>query len=488
MAHNTSVARGTAFGVTAQAWQLLTAFFLYHYLSTELGPAGFGEWRVTLSVVGYFQLLIENGVVRVAAKRLAESPQDETVIERGAYFAQMVVALGLFVALQLGAGTIAALLREPALEPFIRIGALDVPLIALLLLAGNMRLGKHHFVRQAAGMMAYATAKFVLIGALVWYGLSVPGALLGSALASLVGFAFLFAPWERARVPFSSVVKEARGMGINAIPFLAQTVISGPAGELSLWFVQALRGSSTAGLFSAATVIARIPDFLFEGLNRVIFPSVARAGAEKNEALVARYVTQAVRLALLVTILAVAVIAATGKEALLLIYAAPFAAAAPVLSVLMIASIGQNVGSACNEVMMARDQRRQALMITALTVLLEIVILATTVSRFGPMGAAWATVIGELAGAAAACWVLRDLLGRRIVWTMLRSGVAAALVGVALAVVRPMEFWLIPAYLLALLVYGALLWILREFDSDDLNSLRGITRRTQAVPPAPDIV
>ena len=473
----TSVARGTVLGIAAQFWQLVTAFLLYHFLAELLGPSGFGQWRVTLSVLNYFEMLLYSGLVQVASKRLAENPGNRAVIERGSYFAQALFAGTLFVALQLGAGAIASVLREPGLEPFIRIAALDLPLVAAFVLASNIRLGRHDFARQAFGMTVYSTAKFVAIGALVWRGFSVPGALVGNAIASIVGFIVMFTPWERVHVSFKRTLSEARGMGLEAVPFLTQSLVSGVFSDSGLWFVQAFKGSATAGLYGAAAALSEISTFLFAGLSRVLFPSVARAGAEREEGLVARYATQGVRLALLISVLGVAVIAATGREALVFVYTVAFAAAAPAFTVLMVAAVGHNVRETCTSVLMARGQRRQALTIVIVSTVFEVVLLAVVTPVFGLVGAASVAALSAVVAGTAAAWTLRGLLGGRIGWTLLRTVAAGAVVGAGLALAHPTGFWLIPAYLVAVAIYVALLLLFREIDSDDLLSLRTVTTR-----------
>jgi len=473
VAEKTSLARGTVLGVAAQVWQLLTALLLYRYIFTRLGPAGFGQWRVTLSVLNYVEMLVVGGLVQVAAKRLAEDPDNAPTIERGGYLAQMILAGLLFAALEASAGLIATALRAPYLESLIRIAALDIPVVAAFMIAGHLELGRQHFSRQVAGMFVYATAKFVAIGVLVWVGFSVPGALIGNALASIVGFAVLFVPWKGTGVRMRAVVDEARGMGLASVPFLAQSLISGISSDADLWFVQAMRGSAAAGFYGAAAALAEIPTFLFAALSRVLFPSVAKAGAENDEDLVARYASQGVRLALLVTVLGVAVICATGGTALVLVYYKPSAAVAAVpFAILMVAAAGRTVRGTCTDVMMARGQRREALTIVIAMTIVEVVLLSVATPALGQIGAAASAAVAALAAGTAACLVLRELLGWRVVWTVLRASAAAAIVGAGLALLHPSRLWLIPAYVVAALAYALLLRLFGEIDQDDINSLR----------------
>lgn len=477
MAKAEHVARGTVLSIAAQAWQLVTAFLLYHFIASILGAARFGHWRVTLSILNYFELLLYTGIVQVAAKRLAEAPDEAPVIERASYLGQMLFAGGLFIAAELSAGLIATTLREPALKPLIRIAALDIPLVAAFMIASYIRLGRVSFTRQAFGMWVYATAKFVAIAFLVWRGFSVPGALIGNALSSLVGFVVVFKPWEGTAVKFREIWAEARTMGIAAVPFLVQSAVAGVSSDADLWFVQALEGSVAAGLYSGAVVLAEIPTFLFGGLSRVLFPSVVSAGARKNEALVARYATQGIRLALLVTVLGIAVIAATGGAALVMVFTPEFAAAAVPFTILMVASVGRNVRAISTDVMMARGQRRQALLIVTGTTFLELALLAVLTTTHGQVGAAVAAAVAAIVAGAAGAWTLRSLLGIRVVWTILRAGLAAAIVGVGLALTHPTGLWLLPAYLVAGTVYILLLLLMREIDAHDIASIRAAVVR-----------
>jgi O-antigen/teichoic acid export membrane protein len=460
----------------AQVWQLVTAFVLYHYLANKLGTAGFGNWRVVLSVLMYFEMVINVGIVQVATKRLAESPQDRPRIERAAYLGQGVLVAVLFVIAELAAGPIAAALRDPSLAFLLRIAAIDIPLLGAFTIASAMVLGDHRFGRQAVGMAAYATAKFVGIGALVWIGWSIPGALIGNAVASLAGFAALFSIWRPASVSFAATAQEARGMGRAAVPFFAQTMIQGLEGESGLWFVQALAGSASAGLFGAAQALADIPAFLFAGLSRALFPSVARADADHDDELVSRFATQGLRLSLLVTILGVAVIAATGKAVLSFVFTDEFAAAALPFTILMVATCGRLVYATCADVLMACGQRRRVLAIVSASAVIQIALLIIAVPRFGLLGAAWTAAIGSGVAAVASLVSVRERVGGRIRLTLMRACAAAAVVGVALSYVRPTGLWLIPVYCVAAALYAGLLVVLGELDADDLESIRAARR------------
>jgi O-antigen/teichoic acid export membrane protein len=297
-------------------------------------------------------------------------------------------------------------------------------------------------------------------------------------VSSIVGFMFLFTPWKKPAQPVRESTAEAGAMVPIALPFWRQSLVAGFSSDIDLWFVQALIGSAATGVYGAAAALAEITSFLFAALSRVLFPSVARAGAEHKEWLVARYASQGVRLAILVTALGAAVIAATGGAALALVYRPSYAEAAAPFAMLMVAAVGRIVYSTCSDVMMARGQRRLALTIIVATTVAEVILLAVVVPAGGPVAAAAAAAVAGLAAAAWACWSLRGLLGWRVVWTFVRSSAAAAVVAAGLAIWHPHGLMLIPAYVAAAAVFTAVLGLLGEFDADDRASLRGVLWRT----------
>lgn len=469
-----SVARGSLLGIAGQAWHLLTAFLLYAYLARSLGPTRFGEWRVVLSVLAWFELTANTGLISVVTRSMTERPDDRPRLVRAAYVGQLLTGLVAFGLLLAFAGPIAkALSSDSALAPLIRISALDIPLYSIFMVASSILLGVRKFERQAFAWMVYASAKFVSIAGLVWLGFSVEGALIGNAISSVIGLAAAFMPWEPVKVRLGELVPLIKWMLVGAIPFLALSLLQGLGQSADLWLVSAtVPGGVVVGWYAAATVLAEVPVFLVLGLDRALFPSVAGAHAEGDHRLAARYATQGVRLAVLLTALGVAIAAGTGREVLELVYSKAYVGAYVPMVVLMVAALGRVVRSTCTEILMARHQRKPALWILGATVALEIVLLVVATPRFGLLGAASAAAFAALVGAGIETWVLRDMLGWRPNATLARSIAAAAVVGAGLAFASPPIPWLLVAYPLALLVYVGVLALLGEFDRDDLASVR----------------
>jgi len=473
-----SVARGTLLGFAGQAWHLVTAFVLYAFLARQLGPAGFGQWRVVLSVLGWFEIILHSGLIKVATQRIAEAAESSADSARATYIGQAITGVGVLALMLLLAGPIAGAMSDPALATLIRVSALDLPIYALFLAATGVLLGEQRFERQIVASIVYATAKLVAVGVLVAVGFSVAGALVGNAIASGVGFAVAFAPLPGGMRPTKPVGPVLRIMAVASVPFLALSLLEGVGQSADLWLVSAVVANATlVGWYAAATVLAEIPLFLFSGLNRVLFPSVARARAEGDVELASRYAVQAVRLALMITAFAVAVMAATGKQALVLLYSAAFIGAYVPLAILMVASMGRVIRASCTEVLMAHGRRRASIVILVSTVVLELVLLGVLAARYGVVGAAAAAAIAALVGGVWAAVSLRRTLGSRPVMTLLRCGAAAAVVGLALAWVDPTPVAILVAYPVAAVLYGGMLWVIGEIGRDDVASVRAAIGR-----------
>lgn len=468
-----SVARGSLLGVLGQAWHLLAAFALYAYLARRLGPELFGRWKVVLSLLAWFEIFTVSGIMKVATKSISESPDETSPLARAAYAGQLAVSLAVFALAEAGAGALAGALGDPALAPLIRIAALDIPLYGLFMAASGIMLGRRRYERQGIAWLVYATAKAVLIALLVSAGLSVTGALVANALSSVVGFAAL--AWSpRGRLPRrAELAPVLRRMALASVPFLAIGLLDGLHQNADLWLVSAMSPQrDIVGLYAAAAVLAQTPVFLFLGVNRVILPSASGARAEGDAPRADKYATTAVRAALAVTILGVALAASVGRQAIEVVFSPAYGAALVPLVLLMTAASGRTVQAVSVEVLMAAGRHREAIGVLGAAVVAEVALVAALGIRWGITGASAGAAVAAVATAAACAFVLRDPIGAGMATTLGRCAVAAAVVGTALAALEPAPILLLPLLPLALAAYVALLALLGELDLADVATMR----------------
>jgi len=474
----TSVARGAILGFAGQAWHLAATFLLYAFLARSMGPELFGQWRVVLSVLGWFEIVLYSGITNVATKAIAEKPDDAPSLTRATYLGQTVVVAVVLILMAVLAGPVAGSLSDPTLATYIRISALDVPFYALFMAAIAYLLGMHRFERQVVALAAYSTAKVVAIGVLVAMGFSVTGALVGNALASVVGFAVAFAPLPGTRKPLRTLAPVVRWLYVASVPFITLSLVSGLGRSADLWLVSATVASAVAvGWYASATVLAEVPVFIFDGLSRVLFPSIARSLSEDDKALSSRYAVQSVRLGIMVTVLVAGLVVGCGRQILQFIYSAQFLGAYLPFAILTIASIGRVIQSVCTQILMAQDRRVLANTILVVTLAIQLVLLAVASVRYGAVGAATAATAAALLAGAWSALAIRDLLGAKPLATLARCAAAAAVVAVAIYNVPFAPAYVLIALPVGAAVYLGLITVFGEIGREDYAAVRAAIGR-----------
>lgn len=460
-------------GLASQGWHLLTAFALYAILARLFGPQKFGDWRLALSVLAWFEIVITSGIAKSLVKSIAENPADAPRLTRSAYVGQFAVACMVFLLMIATADPVAVALGSPSLAPLLRLAAVDIPLFALLVIASAHLLGIQRFERQAVGWLVYATSKALLVGLLAAGALPVQGALIGNALSSVVGLAALAVRLPRVDGGLELSRRTAIALALAAVPFLSLALLAGLNMSSDLWIVGSLfSGTSDVGLYAAATILAEVPVFLFVGLNRVVLPEVARAHARGDIADRDQSALLGIRLAIIVSVMGVAVAVFGGRQLLEAVFSAPYAEVAVPLAWLMVAALGRTVMSTACEVLAACDRMRFSIWAMVLTGVAQVGAVVALATGFGLVGAAMGAALASILGAGVTVFALRDSVAGRPVKTLLKSAGAAALAAAPLALVHGSGVATVAVLLLSSLAYAVLLVVVREVGNDDLETLR----------------
>lgn len=181
--------------------------------------------------------------------------------------------------------------------------------------------------------------------------------------------------------------------------------------QLPVLAVGALAGAGPAGLYRIAAQVAGALAKPSQMLTRAIFPEFARQAAAGDPA----FGPTLRRAALLATVGGVAMTAfaaLAGGPALALIFGSPFAAAAPILTLLTLSTAIQLAGFAFEPALVALGRPGWALAARAAGAALLIATTLILLDRLGPIGAAWGTVAGSLAAAMLLAWALRGATDR----------------------------------------------------------------------------
>ena len=411
-AEETHAARRGFFVITgAKVWFLVCGTILNIGLPRLLDdPGQFGDFSVVNTLISIVNMVMIAGALQAVSKRVSEHPERVADVRRAALRMQAVLGLVFFGLLFGGADLLAThALLDPSLAPLIRVAsfitlfyAWYAPLIGLL----N---GLRRFVAQAGFDIFFATVKTALIVGLVLAGFGVIGAFIG--FAATAAAATLLAYWltsrdlppdTGARVPLGRFMAQVMGyvlasnlllqgdvLVLKAAAFEpVQAFLRSPEGALQVDLVAGLTGlphdtlidplatqatAVMAGLYRAIKNISLISYQAVIAITFVIFPLVSRASFQVDAAATKTYVRQTFRTALLIVGLLTTGIAAGGEPLVILLFGEPYRAAYVALMPLLGAMAGFALVYVMANVLAAGGHPRDALVVTALTLVVQLV-------------------------------------------------------------------------------------------------------------------
>jgi O-antigen/teichoic acid export membrane protein len=213
---------------------------------------------------------------------------------------------------------------------------------------------------------------------------------------------------------------------LSVVQFVNRAVYSADA----LW-IRALTGSDAAvALFFAASKVAQTAQIPVAMLSRLFQPHLAHAVAEGATATVAT-VERIVRSAAYLTVPLALGGALVAGDLLAAIHGAEFAAAGPVLVLLLISVVFISTGSWYGQTLFARKEHRPYLAILVLGTAVNVVCSLWWVPVWGAAGSAAATAVATAVSSTTGLLMVRRRVP--VVWwrPLLRPGLLAACVGAA---------------------------------------------------------
>jgi len=524
-----AVGRGFLFITGAKLWFLVTGTVVNLALPRLLGNAArFGEFRVVNGLLTIVNMVLISGTIQAVAKRVSEREHTARAVRRAAHRLQALIGGSLALLFLAGAGPIAAFaLKDEALAPYLRIGAVILLSYAFYAVQVGLLNGLKRFAWQAGLDVTFSTLKTVLMVGLVLAGFAVTGALAGFALTAVAVLGLSLVVVRRA-VPAAAPadpaapaepVKLAGFLGqvmlttlaVNALlqldTVLMKALSSGPfeavlAGSdadararLLAATTAALGGtapaataapdlareaaSALAGLYGAAKNVAVIPYQLILSVTFVVFPLVSRSTFEADRERTAAYVRETLRFTGLLTTWFALVLFLARRPLLALLFGRGYDAAGPALGLLLGSTVLFSLHVVAGTVITGAGR-------PGVSLVLGVIAALVSTAAVG-MGVAWAPGFDEALTAAAwamlgatavaallpLAW-LRRSFGAVVPWaSLVRVGVATAAVGALGALLPAGGRWALPAALaLGGLAYPLALAALREVRGDDLARLR----------------
>lgn len=467
--------RGTLYLTAANICFFVTGYAIHFGLGRYLGPEDYGVFGVVLALMNVVTLILVSGFPDAASKYIAQDNSQLGAIMRASKQVQLILSAVLF-ACYLGLATVIAnLLRDSDLVPYIIISAFAIPLYALynIYYAGYLN-GLKLFGRQAMTLTLTSVARVGIVFGLVFVGLGVSGAIIGYIAAALIGFVLawrLLGSTPDTQVPFRWT--NLLSFGVPATLFSVALFL---LMNIDLFAVKAIIDvDSDTGYYTAAAAIAKLPYFVFAALPAVLLPMISTSTAMNDKGLTAQYIRQSLRYTLMLVLPMTLLISATSDDLVTLIYSSEYIAAATPLSILIIGLAFLTVFLILAYMVIGSGKPNIACAIALPLVAIDIVLSIFLVGRYGLSGAASATTITAFLGMVAMAFYVLKHFGALLSTASVARICVASLAVSGLAFVISTPYLLTPVLYIGLFImYLLLLWVMREFDSSDISTLRSV--------------
>ncbi|MER3524694.1 MAG: hypothetical protein C4326_11715 [Ignavibacteria bacterium] len=442
-------------------------FVITAYLARVLDTGGFGVVNIGFSVLGYLMLLGTPGIHLIETRNAAaaEGMHSERVQ------AILSLRLVLAVALILGAAVLAALLPMEAGSR--RVVVLSTfSLVPLALSLDWFFHGKEQFwVMSAAKVLSaatFGTAGFIVVRSaedVAWVPIAFALGNTAAAIFFLIQYRSQFGPLRLMwRLPlWKQIVGSNVPVGMSV--FLAQSTVNLPPIVVG-WLVS----SAAAGLFSAALKVVFVLLMIDRVVHALLLPVTSRAftGRGENAAVLLVTVTKGI-LVLLFPLTTCAVLLAS--PAVTLIFGEQYAAAAPVLQILL----AYFLLTVLNTVLVCAliGSGREKAYTLAVTIGSALSVLASVFGTllFGIGGTAWGMVAGELLTVVLMVRAVRRVVGGVIVRALLAPSAAATATTLGL-VLMPAQHVAVQC-VMAIVLFSVFAFVFRVLKKEERQLLQG---------------
>jgi O-antigen/teichoic acid export membrane protein len=471
---------GTARILLAELLFPLTALITTGFLTRELGPQGYGLLALTLTTIIWIESAINSFFTRATLKFVGETGDWKPV---GAMVVRFSAKIGVsaMVLLWILAGPLSALFNEPEFAFYIRLGALDIPILCLGQAYRNVLLGMGNYQGGAVARAGRWLARMCLVVVLVEAGLSIAGALVGVIGSSVVEL------WiSQRRVGPGMFIKQAavpipiRRYGV--LLFLSSLCLIIYNG-MDLFMLKILGGTATqAGIYSAAQSLSLLPGLFSWTFSSLLLATLSRQLADGQRERAKELARDAMRVTLWLIPVA-AITAGSAMEIVQVVFGSAFTPSGSLLALLIFGAIANVMLMVSLTIVTADGRPVRTVAFTAPLVPLALVGHLTLIPRFGGQGAALVTVAVSLLGASVA---VASVYGLWKVCPPVGSFLRSLLVG--LAVGAASLLWPTPGLFVfaKLIVLGMIsllgYWWIGEFRQGEIAVVRSLLlRKTEPV-------
>lgn len=387
---------------------MLSGYVLNVFLARYFGPETYGVYGVAMAVLVWVELFVINGVPTAMQKFLPEAIERAAAWIRLGRRAQLAYALVIFAVFVVCVPLLGRGLQDAAFKMLLWIAAADILFYGMYWFYLGVHSGLHRYESQALIIASYGVSKVACCIGLSLTGLGIAGALIGNFLGSAVGLAIGAGLMHRVQLPAAPDDEHYSRLLKFAVPIVLYTLSNNALLYFDLIFVKHFLAPASAGYYTAAATIARVPYFIFLGLTATVLPALSRMLAQEDHAASRLLLRQTMRLLFGLLIPVLVLVSSNASEIVALLYSATYKAATPILRWLILGIAMYTLLVILSTIMSADGYPHRAFQFNLLAAIIDIPLCLALIPKWGAEGAALATLIAATAGTwAAGFFVLR---------------------------------------------------------------------------------
>jgi len=387
---------GTTWIFLAEILIIPTGLITVAFLTRKLGPEGYGQFTLAITIVIWLELTITAAFSR-SIEKLVSEVHDWRLIGASAVRLHLVIGVVTAVVLWGLSVPISMLLNEPVLASYLRLFAIDIPIFCLAQAHKSILVGMGRFHERALTSAGRWSSRVVLIVMFVELGLSLEGAIFGSIGASVVE---LVVGRFYIRPPlFKRTTVAVRQLWFYALPLFFYVISVRIFEKLDLYALKMLGGTAAqAGYYGAAQNLALLPGIFAMALVPPLLSSLSRIlrDGEKERA----QTTASNALRVMFWLLPIAgMIAGAGEEISEFVFGPNFHSSGPLLAVLIFGAVARSIIAVATSVMIANNRPDLPIKLFGPLIPLSIFCYTIVIPNYQAVGAAYVTTLSACATA-----------------------------------------------------------------------------------------
>ena len=423
--------RGVVYALLNRFFFVVGGYAIHVYVGRALSPVGYGTFGVVLALLTITSIVLNNGVQQAVSRSISNRPGSAKSVYRQGFAVQSFLAVGIGLLVFSAADSIALFFADAALAAPVKICFGVILVQSWFYVQMGVLNGQKQFLSENIIGIVYSIVRPIAVVILIAAGFGVAGAMWGFLAAGILAvtagiFLLIDIPAGPSDLRLKSLVS---GSLFNMVIFGAITVLL----HVDLLFVKHFMvNSSGTGIYTAASAFAKPAYWALFSFGTVALPLLTSSFRDGDIPQCRIYLAQVLRYSTLLVLPFVVLVVATSEEFIVFFYTQKYALAHQPLSILVVGIWCVGLISIMAHAMIAIGKEKLMALLSVGAILLDLLLNAMLVPRYGLAGAALATSLSAvLLLAASGMFVSRQIAIKLRPLRLLRLGLLCLLLYLA---------------------------------------------------------